>query len=249
VSMLSVFQTQLGRFRPRRSVTLLLTFAMLLVTAVSAMSYVLVSNLDPANQGVQTVKGTIASGLNGQTAGGISFTVPTAASYYLNSISLDAKYSSGASTSFEIAIYSDSSNLPSAQLFSRTLAIDNVSTTLKTYTADFGTGTELTAGTTYWAIVQATGATNDLTFTVRKGTLLPDDPDGLRRAMYGNMGAKLPDGVTPAPPYWMHMWTPGIQVLGTFGTPVPEPSGLLALSCGTISSVGYVIRKRRRTSR
>jgi uncharacterized membrane protein len=220
--------------------TLLATIAiagvLLALAAVSAGADVLANNLDPANASSYKVYGPSANGLNGQQAGAAAFTVSTSSDFALNSITAIVKYMSGSARTFELALYStdSSSNLPYSQIASRTLTIDTASD-FTAYTADFGNAIRLTAGTTYWAAIQAPTPGSDMYLSLKKGTTLSDNA----RAMYGNMGAKLPDG-TAVPPYWMHMWTPGFEIQGT---PLPEPSALLALSVGT--SILAFTRRRR----
>ena len=214
-----------------------LAVAVLLAVAVSVCADMLVSNLDPANAGHQTVYGPNANGLYGETGGGVSIIVPSTSNYYLNTISAICMYVSGNSTTFELALYDDLAGLPGSKVASRSLVAATTSS-YAAYTADFGSHVQLTAGNTYWAAILAPGADNDLKLYIKKGTTL----DGSRRAMYGNMGETLPDG-SPKPPYWMHMSTPGFEV---DGSPVPEPSGLLALSGGVAALIGLARRRQGR---
>lgn len=219
-----------------------IVIVMLALTALSAGADVLANNLDPGNATSYKIYGPSANGLNGQQAGAAAFTVPISSDFDMISITAIVKYVSGSATTFELALYGNnaSSNLPLSQIASQTLTIDTASD-FTAYTADFGNTVRLTAGATYWAAVQAPTPGSDIYLSLKKGTTLSDNA----RAMLANMGGKLPDG-SPAPPYWMHMWTPGLEVQGS---PVPEPSALLALSSGVASMLGLVWRRRRPSDR
>lgn len=229
------------------TVILILSAIIMLAAATGASADILVNNLgaDPAKY--NTVYGPNARGLNRETGGAISFS-PTS-NCYLNSISVIANYVSGNAASFDLALFSDNAGLPSSLIAgaSRTITPDGLGV-FKTYSADFGSSILLTAGTTYWAVAWTTGASNDIVLNLQKGpfdannsTILPSE----RIAMYGNMGGTNPDG-SPLLPYWMHMWNPGIQVTGS---PVPEPSGLLALLGGIAPLVGFVGLRHRGVAR
>ena len=197
------------------------------LAATSAGADVLFGNLDPANPGIHTVKGANgAGGYAAETRGGVGFT--PGADFYLNTMTVGVKWLSGTSTSFVLALYGNASGLPGAQLASRTI-VANSGTAFTSYTADFGGSTLLSAGNTYWAIIQ-TPALSDSQFAIQKG--FNNFPDEMK-AMYGNMGA--------GEPYWMHMWTAGFEIVGTA---VPEPSSLAAL-VGGVGLLGFGIRRRR----
>lgn len=223
-------------YRMFRILLITLSFALVLAVATApAGADVLLNNLDPANTGLHTVKGPGGTaGIYGETRGGVSFSIAPGTDYYLNLVTIGAKYVSGSATSFQLALYGDDgSGLPGSQITSRTLVVDS-SGVFKPYTADFGS-LVLSAGTTYWAIVQAPSS-SDIQLAVQRGTSL----DSSRRAMFGNMGETYPNG-DPKEPYWMHMWTAGFEITGS---PVPEPSGLVAI-IGGLGCLSVLKRRRR----
>ena len=218
---------------------------LLTVASASARGDVILDNIDPANAQFNTIYGPL-HWTNGETAAAVSFSVSSDSK--LDAISIIAKYVSGGSRSFNLAIYGDAAGLPSSSLIARRTLDISASGVFETYTANFAGETLLTAGSTYWAVVSTAGAGSDLSFALQKGKIsgynssgkqIPSLPTS-RLGMYGNMKS----AADPTLPYWMHMssWNPGIRVEGS---PVPEPSGLLSVFVGLVSMVGILRRGRR----
>lgn len=222
----------------RQSAVLAALVVAVAIMATAASADVLLDNLgaDMAARQYNVLGQTYTTDPNGETRGGTSFTVSTASNYRLDSISAIVQYVSGGTSSFEFALYDNtSSGLPGNQIASAVATADP-SGVLKLCSAGFNTDTILLAGNTYWAILQASTGSN-IKIGVLKGTSLPGTG---RYAMYGNMGAKDTSG-NSLPPYWMPMWTPGIQVTGTA---VPEPASAVVLLIGSVVALA-----RRRSGR
>ena len=254
--MISGFRNVARATRPRRPAIFTLII-LLLVVAVAAKADVLIDNFGSLS-GTQydDIQGYASVGKwQNAASGGISF-APTGSSYYLNTISVLAKYFSGSSTAFELSLYTsvptmkmngDIVPLPGTRIASRTVNIDSSSTIYTTYTADFGSDILLSQGTSYWAIIEATSPTSDIHFGVLKGPMSssPSFLPSARRAMYGNMLKRLNDDGTvntnTAAPYWMNMYNTSLNVTGT--ACVPEPSGLVAISMGVVPLIGFIKRR------
>lgn len=230
----------------RKCCSLLLRSALigLLFTATSAGAAVMVDNFG-SDTAINEIQGPQAIGhWQGEARGAISFTVPTTTNYYLDSISVIAKYMGGTTTSFQLALYDNNPNdtrspIPGSQIASQTLVAET-SGNFSTYTADFNTSTVLTAGTTYWAVVQSTDPGSDLYLGVMKGVTGANLLPSTQRAMYGNM--LLYGDTTVKDHYWMHMYNPSIKVEGSA---VPEPSSLLALFAGIAPLVGIAKNRKK----
>jgi|GEM_PF-4133492 len=215
---------------------------LLLASVIANANSVLLDNLNTNAPKSDAVSGILTD--DGDQRAAANWT--SASVYYLDKISVYAQYVSG-STSFELALYSNTKNtkpryIPFTEIASRIVTADPSATDFRLYTADFSSlQLRLDSDTIYWAVVQATIPNSNLNLQVLEGTPLTTfgniQPKN-RFAMYGDMGL-------PVDPYWMSMYQPGFKVTGTTEPVrvVPEPSSLLALMTWGIGLVGIAKKK------